>query len=98
MDPIQQTSWQPSSAGLVALGTAGLVLAVTTVTGITDAPGRFLGGVAAVGLIVFASMSWRARPKLAITEDGLVDIGDDLRDLMLQYYKQTREPSRIVLP
>ena len=71
MDPIQQTSWQPSSAGLVALGTAGLVLAVTTVTGITDAPGRFLGGVAAVGLLVFASMSWRARPKLAITEDGL---------------------------
>ena len=72
MDPIQQTSWQPSTAGLAALGMAGVVMAITSVTGITDAPGRFLAGVAAVGLLVFASMSWRARPKLAITEDGLV--------------------------
>ena len=39
---------------------------------ITDAPGRILVGVAAVGLILFASMSWRARPKLAIHHDGLV--------------------------
>jgi Bacterial PH domain len=39
---------------------------------ITDAPGRILVGVAAVGLILFASMSWRARPKLAISDDGLV--------------------------
>jgi hypothetical protein len=33
-----------------------------------------------------------------VTEDGLVEIGDDLREAMLAYYKQTREPSRIVLP
>lgn len=33
-----------------------------------------------------------------VTEDGLVEIGEDLREAMLQYYKQTREPSRIVLP
>jgi Bacterial PH domain len=39
---------------------------------ITDAAGRILVGVAAVGLILFASMSWRARPKLAISDDGLV--------------------------
>ena len=37
-----------------------------------DAPGRFLSGVAAVGLLVFAAGSWRARPRLAITPDGLV--------------------------
>ena len=72
MDPLQQTSWQPSSAGIAALAAAGAVLAITTVTGITDAPGRFLTGVAAVGLLVFASMSWGARPKLAIDEGGLV--------------------------
>ena len=72
MDPAQQTIWQPSTAGLAALWIAGVVMAITSVTGITDAPGRFLAGVAAVGLLVFASMSWRARPKLAITEDGLV--------------------------
>jgi hypothetical protein len=29
-------------------------------------------GIAAVGLVVFASLSWRARPKLAIRDDELV--------------------------
>jgi Bacterial PH domain len=42
---------------------------------ITDAPGRILVGIAAVGLLVFASLSWRARPKLAITDDGLLTRG-----------------------
>jgi hypothetical protein len=28
-------------------------------------------GISAAGLILFASASWRARPKLAITSDGL---------------------------
>jgi hypothetical protein len=48
------------------------------VTVVTDAPGRLLLGVAAAGLIVFAGGTWRARPKLAITEDGL-QIGGWLR-------------------
>lgn len=30
-----------------------------------------MAGIAAVGLILFAGFSWRARPKLAITPDGL---------------------------
>jgi hypothetical protein len=47
-------------------------LATGAVTVITDAPGRILVGIAAVGLILFASQSWRARPKLAIGDDGLV--------------------------
>ena len=72
MDSAQQTSWQPPSGGIIALGIAGLVLAVATVTGITDAPGRFLSAVAAIGLLAFASTSWRARPKLAITPEGLL--------------------------
>jgi hypothetical protein len=42
------------------------------VTLITDTPGRILVSIAAVGLVLFASMSWRARPKLAISDDGLV--------------------------
>lgn len=37
-----------------------------------DAPGRLLGGIAAVGLLVFAAGSWRARPRLALTGEGLV--------------------------
>lgn len=69
---MQQTFWQPQSAGLIVQGILGVVLAVGAVTLVTDAPGRILIGLAAVGLIVFALMSWRARPKLAITDDALV--------------------------
>ena len=72
MQPDQQTSWEPRPAGIVALGGLGLLLAAIGVTGVTDAPGRFLSVVAATGLLVFATMSWRARPKLAITDAGLV--------------------------
>jgi hypothetical protein len=38
----------------------------------TDPPGRFLSGISAVGLLIFAAGSWRARPRLAITAAGLV--------------------------
>jgi hypothetical protein len=47
-------------------------MAIAAVTLVTDPPGRVIAGIAAVGLIVFAGASWRARPKLAITPDGLV--------------------------
>ncbi|MDT5139183.1 MAG: hypothetical protein QOD58_3445 [Mycobacterium sp.] len=47
-------------------------MAIAAVTLVTDPPGRVIAGIAAVGLIVFAGASWRARPKLAITTDGLV--------------------------
>jgi len=50
-------------------------LAIVDVTLITDPPGRLLVAVAAVGLLVFASLSWRARPKLAIRDDALVTRG-----------------------
>ena len=61
--------------GIAALGVGGLILAVGAVTLITDPPGRVLVGIAAVGLIVFASLSWRARPKLAIKDDAIVTRG-----------------------
>jgi hypothetical protein len=38
----------------------------------TDPPGRILAGIAAIGLLAFAAGSWRARPRLAITAEGLV--------------------------
>jgi hypothetical protein len=47
-------------------------MAIAAVTVVTDVPGRALAGIAALGLLAFAIMSWRARPKLAITSDGLV--------------------------
>jgi hypothetical protein len=58
--------------GIAACGIGGLILAVGAVTLITDPPGRVLVSVAAIGLIVFASLSRRARPKLAIKNDALV--------------------------
>lgn len=47
-------------------------MAIVSVTVVTDAPGRILAGIAAVGLLLFAGATWRARPKLAITADGLL--------------------------
>ncbi|WP_006242305.1 PH domain-containing protein [Mycolicibacterium tusciae] len=72
---MQQTEWSPPTVGIAALGVGGLILAIGAVTLITDPPGRVLVGIAAFGLIVFASLSWRARPKLAIKNDALVTRG-----------------------
>ncbi|BBY33704.1 hypothetical protein MMIN_17650 [Mycolicibacter minnesotensis] len=47
------------------------MLTISAATLATDTPGRVLAGVAGVGLLVFAGLSWRARPKLALTFDGL---------------------------
>src|ERR1700682_3519521 len=69
---MQQTEWSPSALGIAACGVLGVILATGAVTLITDVPGRILVGIAAVGLVVFASLSWRVRPKLAIRDDGLV--------------------------
>jgi len=68
---MQQTSWGPPAAGIAGCGIAGIVMAIASVTVVTDRPGRILGGIAAVGLLLFAGLSWRARPKLAITPGGL---------------------------
>jgi hypothetical protein len=68
---MQQTEWAPSTAGLIFCGLAGFVLAGVAVTQLTDPPGRLLAGVAGAGLVIFAGFSLRARPRLAITEDGL---------------------------
>jgi hypothetical protein len=68
---VQQTQWSPSPIGIAACGIAGIVMAIGCVTVVTDAPGRLLLGISAAGLILFASTTWRARPKLAITSEGL---------------------------
>ena len=68
---MQQTQWSPSSAGIAACAIFGAVMATACVTVVTDGPGRLLAGIAAVGLLVFATLTWRARPKLAITPEGI---------------------------
>ncbi|BBX47121.1 hypothetical protein MCOO_31360 [Mycobacterium cookii] len=58
-------------------------MAISCVTVVTDTPGRLLLGIAGVGLILFAGITWRARPKLAITPDGLL-VGGVLRSHLLR--------------
>jgi hypothetical protein len=69
---MQQTEWAPSTSGLVGCGISGAVMAISSVSLITDEIGRLLSGIAAAGLILFAGATWRARPKLAITSRGLL--------------------------
>ena len=69
---MQQTEWGPPALGVAACGVIGLMMATAAVTLVTDAPGRVLAIIAAAGLLVFATLSWRARPKLAIDHEGLL--------------------------
>lgn len=64
--------WAPRTAGIAGCAVAGTVMAVLSAAAITDPPGRVLAGIAGVGLLVFAGFSWRARPRLAITQRGLI--------------------------
>jgi hypothetical protein len=68
---MQQTTWEPPAAGIAGCGAFGVLMAIASVTLVTDTPGRLVTGIAALGLILFAGVSWRARPKLAITPGGL---------------------------
>ena len=64
--------WGPRPAAIAAVALAGIAMAVGWATVASDPPGRILTGIAAAGLLVFAAGSWRARPRLAVTVDGLV--------------------------
>ncbi|MGU3501968.1 PH domain-containing protein [Mycobacterium sp. C31M] len=68
---MQQTFWAPKPAAVIWIGMAGLVMLGVAVSVVTDPPGRVLSVVAGLGLLLFAIGSWRARPKLAITDAGL---------------------------
>lgn len=54
-------TWLAAAAGVVLLG----------LTAFTDAPGRFLGLVAGVGLLLLAGSDLVWRPRLAVDNDGL---------------------------
>ncbi|MEE3065958.1 MAG: PH domain-containing protein [Actinomycetota bacterium] len=69
---MQQTRWEPRTAGVAGCGLGGLLMAIASVTVVTDLPGRVMVGIAGAGLLLFAGATWRARPKLAITPAGLV--------------------------
>lgn len=65
------TEWAPQTAGIAGCAIGGAALTILGWTLAADLPGRVLSAVAGLGLLVFAAFSWRARPKLAITADGL---------------------------
>ena len=73
MKPVDNPlAWGPKRAAVAAVGLAGVLMALAGVALATDPAGRVLSGIAAAGLLVFAAGSWRARPRLALTDDGLV--------------------------
>ena len=63
--------WGPSAPAIAGVAAVGLLMALGCVAVATDPPGRILTGIAALGLLVFAAGSWRGRPRLAVTGDGL---------------------------
>jgi hypothetical protein len=56
----------------VVIGFGGILMALACLMLADDVPGRILTAVAAVGLLTFALGSWRARPRLALTDEGVV--------------------------
>lgn len=69
------TEWGPKPASIVLVAVAGVLMAAGFVALQGDVPGQVLTGLAAVGLFAFAAGSWRARPRLALTREGLVNRG-----------------------
>lgn len=67
--------WGPRPAAVAVVAVAAVVMSAAFVALAGDIPGRILSGVAALGLLVFAAGSWRARPRLAVTPVGLVSRG-----------------------
>lgn len=65
-------AWGPKPAAVLAVGAAGILMAVAAIAFTEDVPGRLLSGVAASGLLIFTAGSWRARPRLAVAGDTLV--------------------------
>lgn len=63
--------WGPSAPAIAGIAVAGGLMSLGCLAVATDPPGRILTGIAAIGLLVFAAGSWRGRPRLAITGDGL---------------------------
>lgn len=81
------TEWGPRPASVVLVAVAGVLMAVGFIALQGDVPGQVLTGLAAVGLFVFAAGSWRARPRLALTPEGLVHRG--------WFYTRTLRPADI---
>lgn len=65
-------AWGPRPVAIAVIGFGGILMALACLLLADDVPGRILTAVAAVGLLTFALGSWRARPRLALTDEGVV--------------------------
>ncbi|ODR09824.1 hypothetical protein BHQ15_05905 [Mycolicibacillus koreensis] len=83
--------WSPPPGGIAAAGLAGLILLVVGTAVVTDPPGRILVTLAGAGLAVFAAVSWRARPRLAI--DGGLE-GPDGAALVVRGWRRVHRVPR----
>lgn len=66
------TAWAPPTAGIIGAAVAGALLLTLGLLVVTDTPGQVLIGLAGVGLLGFAALSWHARPTLAVAGEELV--------------------------
>ncbi|MGH3724597.1 MAG: PH domain-containing protein [Mycobacterium sp.] len=69
-NPSSAGEWGPKPLGIAAAALVGVAFGIAVFL-VPDAPGRLLATVAALGLLAFAAVSWRCRPKLRIAADGL---------------------------
>ena len=65
-------AWGPRPVAIALIGVGGILMALAFLLQADDIPGRILTGIAAAGLLIFALGSWRARPRLALTDEGVV--------------------------
>ncbi|MGW0042201.1 PH domain-containing protein [Rhodococcus sp. NPDC003348] len=61
-------SWSTPTAALAATGIGGVAMAAAALALPADPAGRFLIGLAALGLLVVTALGLRQRPRLAIQE------------------------------
>ena len=71
MDNTERAAWGPPLSGIAGVTLAGCLMAAACAA-VADVPGRILTGLAAAGLLMFAAGSLRARPRLALSAEGLI--------------------------
>ncbi|MFE3290727.1 PH domain-containing protein [Rhodococcus sp. NPDC059234] len=63
-------TWSTPTPALVATGVGGVAMALAAALLPSDPAGRFLIGLAAVGLLVVTALGLRQRPRLAVLDGG----------------------------
>jgi hypothetical protein len=65
-----RSTWSAPLAGAIAVAAGGVALAVVAALPATDAPGRLIVSVAALGLFAIATLALGRRPRLTLVRAG----------------------------